>query len=194
LANAGWAVVVLGALEIVVRLAGFGFEPDYFKRERVGGREGYVASEEFGLRFFPRNLVRFLPPQASPAVKSPDTLRIFIFGESAAMGDPRPNYSRCLSRTLSRRQVRGYQRDHDRNQLICHPAYRPGMRQPRGDLWIIQSGSPMKFSDRTNSHPLRGRSRSRCGEAGASLWPTGASRITGERIGLRRACNGNGTG
>ena len=27
-----------------------------------------------------------------PATKSPDTCRIFIFGESAAMGDPRPNY------------------------------------------------------------------------------------------------------
>ncbi len=85
-------LLVLGILEVGLRFAGFGFDPSYFKSEQVGGRNCYVGNEDFGLRFFPRNLVRFPPPIVMPASKAPDVFRIFIFGESAALGDPRPNF------------------------------------------------------------------------------------------------------
>jgi tetratricopeptide (TPR) repeat protein len=86
-------LIILGGLELLLRVLGYGFDPHYFKRARVGGRECYVSNQDFGLRFFPRSMARFPPPVVIPAAKAPDTCRIFIFGESAALGDPRPNYA-----------------------------------------------------------------------------------------------------
>src|SRR5690349_8533627 len=82
----------LCALELVLRLLGFGFDPHFFKRASSAGQEGYVANNDFGLRFFPRSQVRIPDMAVMPAVKPLGTFRIFIFGESAALGDPRPNY------------------------------------------------------------------------------------------------------
>ena len=88
----GVPVIILGGVELSLRWAGFGFDPHFFKQEQIAGRDCYVANEDFGRRFFPRGLVRFPPPVVMPQTKAPDTFRIFIFGESAALGDPRPNY------------------------------------------------------------------------------------------------------
>jgi len=85
-------VLTLGALELLLRLLGFGFDPHFFKQASGGGKDGYVANTDFGLRFFPRSQVRIPDMAVMPAAKAPDTVRIFIFGESAALGDPRPNY------------------------------------------------------------------------------------------------------
>jgi tetratricopeptide (TPR) repeat protein len=85
-------LLALSGLELLLRLLGFGFDPHFFKRASVGGKEGYVANHEFGLRFFPRSQVRIPDMTVMPAGKAPNTFRIFIFGESAALGDPRPNY------------------------------------------------------------------------------------------------------
>jgi tetratricopeptide (TPR) repeat protein len=85
-------LVIVGGGELLLRSLGYGFDPHFFKRAKVGGRDCYVANEAFGLRFFPRNMARFPPPVVMSATKAPETCRIFIFGESAAMGDPRPNY------------------------------------------------------------------------------------------------------
>lgn len=85
-------VVTLSALELLLRVVGYGFDPHFFKRTTIGGSEGYVANNDFGLRFFPRGQVRIPDMAVMPATKAPDAFRIFIFGESAALGDPRPNY------------------------------------------------------------------------------------------------------
>ena len=85
-------VIALGGLELLLRLLGVGFDPHFFKPARIGGRDCYVANEAFGLRFFPRSMARTPPPVVMSATKAPGTFRIFIFGESAALGDPRPNY------------------------------------------------------------------------------------------------------
>ena len=85
-------VFALGALELLLRLLGFGFDSHFFKRTSIGGKDGYVANADFGLRFFPRSQVRIPDMAVMPATKAPDAFRIFIFGESAALGDPRPNY------------------------------------------------------------------------------------------------------
>jgi tetratricopeptide (TPR) repeat protein len=79
-------------LELLLRLLGLGFDPHFFKRSSVAGKDGYVANHDFGLRFFPRGQARIPDMTVMPATKAPDTFRIFIFGESAALGDPRPNY------------------------------------------------------------------------------------------------------
>src|SRR5487761_1994727 len=85
-------LILLGGLELLLRLLGVGFDPHFFKPARIGGQDCYVANADFGLRFFPRSMVRTPPPVVMPAAKAPGTFRIFIFGESAALGDPRPNY------------------------------------------------------------------------------------------------------
>jgi tetratricopeptide (TPR) repeat protein len=85
-------LILLGGLELLLRLLGVGFDPHFFKRATVGGRDCYVPNQDFGLRFFPRSMARFPPPVVMPATKAPGTFRFFIFGESAALGDPRPNY------------------------------------------------------------------------------------------------------
>jgi tetratricopeptide (TPR) repeat protein len=85
-------LIVFGSLELLLRLLGVGFDPHFFKPARIGGHDYYVANDSFGLRFFPRSMARTAPPIVMPATKAPGTFRIFIFGESAALGDPRPNY------------------------------------------------------------------------------------------------------
>ncbi len=85
-------LIVFGGLELLLRLFGVGFNPHFFKQARIGGQDCYVANDSFGLRFFPRSMARTPPPVVMPATKAPGTFRIFIFGESAALGDPRPNY------------------------------------------------------------------------------------------------------
>jgi tetratricopeptide (TPR) repeat protein len=85
-------LILLGGLELMLRLLGVGFDPHFFKPARIGGQDCYVANDSFGLRFFPRSMARTSPPVVMSATKAPGTFRIFIFGESAALGDPRPNY------------------------------------------------------------------------------------------------------
>jgi tetratricopeptide (TPR) repeat protein len=85
-------LIVLGGSELLLRLLGLGFTPHFFKRATIAGKDCYVANDDFGLRFFPRRLARIPTPAVVPVAKAPDTFRIFIFGESAALGDPRPNY------------------------------------------------------------------------------------------------------
>jgi tetratricopeptide (TPR) repeat protein len=84
--------LVLSGLELLFRLLGFGFDSHFFKPATIGGKDGFVANHDFGLRFFPRSQVRIPDMDVMPAAKAPNTFRIFIFGESAALGDPRPNF------------------------------------------------------------------------------------------------------
>ena len=80
-------LLLLAALESVLRLAGYGYSPGFFRRIHSGDQELLVNDEKFGLRFFPPELERFSGPISMMAAKPPGTYRIFILGESAAMGD-----------------------------------------------------------------------------------------------------------
>jgi tetratricopeptide (TPR) repeat protein len=86
-------LLVLGGLEAGLRLAGYGYDTGFFKKVLVGGKEYYINNENFSLRFFPAPLARWPAPFIFPVQKPPDVVRIFILGESAAMGDPQPAYS-----------------------------------------------------------------------------------------------------
>src|ERR1039457_4338350 len=85
-------LILLGGLEAALRLAGYGYPTGFFKKIHRDGKDYFINDENFTLRFFPPQLARWPDPFLIPAVKSPDTIRIFIFGESAAMGDPQPAY------------------------------------------------------------------------------------------------------
>lgn len=140
-------LIILGGLELLLRVAGYGFDPHFFKRARVGGRECYVSNQDFGLRYFPRSMVRFPPPVVIPAAKAPDTFRIFIFGESAALGDPRPNYGAgcCLEVLLRERFPQAkFEVINTGVTAISSHAILPIAEEcarHAGDLWLIYMGN-----------------------------------------------------
>ncbi|HYG23169.1 MAG TPA: tetratricopeptide repeat protein [Verrucomicrobiae bacterium] len=140
-------LVVFGAAEVVLRLVGAGYDHHFFKRTKVGGRDLYVANEDFGLRFFPRSQARFPPPVVLDAVKRPGTFRVFIFGESAAMGDPRPNYgvANYFEVLLAERFPQAkFEIINTGVTAISSHAILPIAREcagHAGDLWIIYMGN-----------------------------------------------------
>ena len=83
---------VLGVAELVLRLGGFGYSTAYFRPMRIEGTNYFVENDKFGLRFFPSAVARSPAPTVMPPRKAPGTTRIFVFGESAALGDPRPAF------------------------------------------------------------------------------------------------------
>jgi tetratricopeptide (TPR) repeat protein len=140
-------LIALGGLELLLRLLGFGFDPSFFRRESIGGKDCYVANDSFGLRFFPRSMARTPPPVVMSAAKGPDIFRIFIFGESAALGDPRPNYGagQYLEVLLADRFPEAKFEIVNTattaiNSHVILPIARECSRR-EGDLWIIYMGN-----------------------------------------------------
>jgi len=84
--------VVVCFFETGLRLGGYGFDPHFFKRMKIGGEEFFVQNDSFSYRFFPPEAARNPGAFRMKCVKPPGSVRIFIFGESAAMGDPEPAY------------------------------------------------------------------------------------------------------
>ncbi|MEY2409390.1 MAG: hypothetical protein QOF48_2060 [Verrucomicrobiota bacterium] len=79
-------------VEMLLRLFGYGNSPHFFLKGRFDGREVYLENPDFARRFFPPGLVRSPQPVILPAIKQPGTFRVFVLGESAAMGDPEPAF------------------------------------------------------------------------------------------------------
>ena len=140
-------VLFVGVLEIVLRLAGYGFDTHFFRRVQMDGRDYFINNETFSYRFFPEQLARWPDPFVFPAVKSPGTVRIFIFGESAAMGDPQPAYgaSRYLD-VLLRERFPGKKFEVINlgitaiNSHVILPIARECARRD-GDYWIVYMGN-----------------------------------------------------
>lgn len=84
---------LLGVLEAGLRTIGFGYPTSFFLTVRENGTNYLINNDKFGWRFFPKELARSPAPQKFAGAKAPGTYRIFVFGESAALGDPKPGYS-----------------------------------------------------------------------------------------------------
>jgi tetratricopeptide (TPR) repeat protein len=140
-------LVVFGSVELALRLAGYGYPTSFFLRTRIKGHDFYVPNAKFTYRFFSASLARPPLPIRMPAVKSTDAYRIFLFGESAAAGDPDPSYG--VARYL---QVLLRERFPNTDfQVLCvavtgissHtilPIARECARH-EGDLWLIYMGN-----------------------------------------------------
>ena len=85
-------LLVLGALELLLRLFGVGHSTAFTVPCEVGGRPAACPNPDFPLRFFPPALARQPTPFVIPAEKGPRTLRVMVLGESAAQGDPEPTF------------------------------------------------------------------------------------------------------
>ena len=140
-------LLVLGSLELILRLCGYGYPTSFFLKTQIGGKDYYVSNDRFGYRFFPPALARTPVPLRMAAKKPANTYRVFVFGESAALGDPDPTFGawRYLQ-VLLRERFPGTD-----FEVVCvamtainsHailPIARECARHD-GDLWIIYMGN-----------------------------------------------------
>jgi tetratricopeptide (TPR) repeat protein len=86
-------VVLLGMLEGGLRLFGFGFSTDVTVPCTAHGQPASCYNLFFPAPFFPPGMIKTPQVYSVAAVKPPRTYRIFVLGESAAMGDPDPAYA-----------------------------------------------------------------------------------------------------
>jgi tetratricopeptide (TPR) repeat protein len=136
-------------LEIVLRVAGYGYATNFFKETTApDGRICLIENPSFSLRFFPPQLARWPETFQFPATKSREVRRIFIFGESAAMGDPQPAYgpSRCLEVLLRERFPREKFEVINLgitaiNSHVIRPIAQECAARGAGDVWIIYMGN-----------------------------------------------------
>lgn len=140
-------LLVLVILEGALRLAGYGYPTGFFKPMRIGGQAMLVENDRFGFRFFPPDIARTPASLRLPAQKAPGTYRIFILGESAALGDPEPAFGagRYLEVLLRERFPRAKFEVVNVamtaiNSHVILPIARDCARQ-EGDLWILYLGN-----------------------------------------------------
>ena len=98
-------LVLAGLVEVGLRLAGLGYPTAFLRPALHNGREVLFQNNQFGWRFFGPQLARLPAPFSIPPSAADGTIRILVFGESAAKGDPDPHFglSRMLEATLSLR-------------------------------------------------------------------------------------------
>jgi tetratricopeptide (TPR) repeat protein len=96
---------VLAFVEVTLRVAGFGYPTSFLLPSENHGHATFVQNNRFGWRFFGKRMSRVPRPFSILQNKPPDTIRVFVFGESAAFGDPQPAFGlpRVLQATLSLR-------------------------------------------------------------------------------------------
>ena len=139
--------LLLGVVEVSLRLGGYGYNPQFFKRLKINGEDFFVQNEDFSRRFFPKEIARNPGPVRFRVHKAAGTFRIFILGESAAMGDPAQSFSpdRYLEMLL-REKYPGRQFEvidvafTAINSHVILPIARECAAHD-GDLWIIYMGN-----------------------------------------------------
>jgi tetratricopeptide (TPR) repeat protein len=140
-------LVFLALIEVGLRLVGFGYPTDFFLKKEIKGKRVWVENDQFGRSFFPTELARSPSPLVMPAEKPADVCRIFVLGESAALGDPEPafGFGRYLQVLLQDRFPQ------QRFEVVCTamtainshvilPIARECARR-RGDIWVIYMGN-----------------------------------------------------
>jgi len=85
-------LVLLVLLELGLRLAGAGYPTGFLLSWSQPSGRTFVQNDQFGWRFFGPQMSRVPAPISLVRPKPPGTIRIIVFGESAAFGDPEPRY------------------------------------------------------------------------------------------------------
>jgi tetratricopeptide (TPR) repeat protein len=140
-------VALLFLVEFILRLAGFGYQTDFFRRVEMKGTAYWTGNPDFGRRFFPKSFARAPATFAFPIMKEPGIKRIFVLGESAALGDPQPafGFSRMLERLLEERfPSNRFEVINVAVTAINSHVILPIAREcasKGGDLWIVYMGN-----------------------------------------------------
>jgi tetratricopeptide (TPR) repeat protein len=140
-------LALFAMLEIGLRVFGAGYPTSFFLKTKTGQGTVLVENQKFGWRFFPRALAREPRPMAIPAKKPAGTLRVFVFGESAAYGDPDPAFGlpRVLEVLLRERfpgerfEVVNVAMTAINSHVILPIARECAQRE--GDFWVIYMGN-----------------------------------------------------
>jgi tetratricopeptide (TPR) repeat protein len=147
MALAGVPLLCFGLLELGLRLAGFGYPASFLLKSSNHGENTFVQNNQFGWRFFGPRAARQPEATSIPREKPSGTVRIFVFGESAAYGDPQPRFGlpRMLEAMLELRHpdkkfevvnaaMTGI------NSHVILPLAR-GCEEARGDVWVVYMGN-----------------------------------------------------
>ena len=143
----GLPLVLFVALELGLRLLGFGHPTSFLLTEKIGGKEMFVSNRQFGWRFFGKQQARAPRTLAFSPKKAPGTIRVFVFGESAAFGDPQPDFG--LPRVLETLLIERYPQTRFEvinaamtaiNSHAVLPIARDCARAD-GDIWVIYMGN-----------------------------------------------------
>lgn len=103
--------VLLGTLELALRLAGYGHSPHFTRREKLPDGSVIIReNRDCTAPYFSEKLVRRPQPFRLPEKKAPGTIRVFVLGSSAAMGDPEASFS--LARMLELQLRAAYPEKH----------------------------------------------------------------------------------
>jgi tetratricopeptide (TPR) repeat protein len=138
---------LLGTLELGLRLAGYGYPTRFFLPRTIGGKEFLVPNDKFTHRFFPPSLARAPLSGRMDAHKPKGAYRIFLFGESAAYGDPDPSFGvgRYLEALLETRypatdfEVVSVAVTAINSHVILPIARECAKRD--GDMWVVYMGN-----------------------------------------------------
>lgn len=139
--------LLLLLLEVALRGLGIGYPTGFFLPATIRGRAVFIENQSFARRYFPPGLERAPLNMAFAAHKPADTVRIFVFGESAALGDPEPAYgfARVLETMLretvpaKRIEVINVALTAINSHVIRDIAHDCAPRQ--GDYWIVYMGN-----------------------------------------------------
>ena len=140
-------LLLLGTLELGLRIVGYGHSTRLFLPRTIGGEEFLIPNDKFTFRFFPPSLARVPLSTRMTAQKPKGTYRIFMLGESAAYGDPDPSFGmgRYLEALL---ETRYPTTDFEVvnvaitaiNSHVILPIARECARH-EGDMWVIYMGN-----------------------------------------------------
>jgi tetratricopeptide (TPR) repeat protein len=86
-------ILLLVAVELCLRAFNVGYSTELTQPCTMHGRPANCYNLFFPAPFFPPGMIKTPQVYAVPAEKPKGTCRIFVLGESAAMGDPDPAYS-----------------------------------------------------------------------------------------------------
>jgi tetratricopeptide (TPR) repeat protein len=142
-------LVVLVLLEICLRLGGYGYDPGFFITETdASGKKFLRSNDSFMFRFFPPERARWPVAFRFEMDKPPDVKRIFIFGESAAMGDPQPSVGPShILEVLLRERLPDQKFEVINlgitaiNSHVILPIAQDVAAQGRGDIWLVYMGN-----------------------------------------------------
>jgi len=147
LAVLGAPVLFFLLLEAGLRMTSFGYPTAFLLESLQDGQKTFTQNNQFGWRFFGRQMARVPSAFSFLQAKPPGTVRIFVLGESAAYGDPQPSFGlpRQLQAILSLRYpdvrfeiINGAMTGINSHTIL--PIARDCSRAA-GDIWVIYAGN-----------------------------------------------------
>jgi Flp pilus assembly protein TadD len=130
-----------------LRLFGYGYPAAFLLPAEVNGKKVFIENDRFGWRFFGSALARTPCPMVISARKDAGSCRVFVFGESAAYGDPKPDFGLArMLEVLLRERFPGVKLEVVNaamtgiNSHVIREIARDCSRR-EGDIWVVYMGN-----------------------------------------------------